>query len=147
MANQTSEKSSSANKYSDFFKNFSMPHFDIEAAIDTHKKNLEVFTKAHKAALATVKEVNELHGQYAKKMLDDMKSHMETVRSAPSNETKFKAHADSLKNTFENSVNHGREVMNMWSRTHRDIADTFTKRVKDGVEEFKNTVKKKTAKN
>ncbi|MGN6670373.1 MAG: phasin family protein [Candidatus Nucleicultricaceae bacterium] len=147
MATQANEKSGAKNQYSDFFKNFSMPQLNMEAAINAHKKNLEVFSKAHKAALATVKEVNELHGQYAKKMLDDMKSHMENIRNAPSNESRFKTHADSLKNSFENSMNHGREVMNMWSRTHRDITDSFAKRVKDGVEEFKTTIKKKTAKN
>lgn len=147
MASQTADKNSSTKKYSDFFKNFSLPHFDMEAAIDTHKKNLEVFSKAHKAALATAKDVNELHGQYAKKMLDDMKTHMQTVRHSSSKESRFKAHADSVKNSFENSINHGREVMNMWSRTHRDISDSITKRVKDGVEDFKSTVKKKTAKN
>ncbi|ARN85379.1 phasin family protein [Candidatus Nucleicultrix amoebiphila] len=146
MAAPSTDKQSNANNYKDFFKNFSMPHFNMEAAMEMHRKNLEVFTKAHKAALDTAKEVGQLHGQYTKKMMDDMKNHISNVRSVSSREDRMKVHADSIKNGFEKAMGHGREVMNMWTKTNRDISDSFAKRFKDGVEEAKSAVKRKSSK-
>jgi phasin family protein len=145
MAQPSEKQSSQKNPYENFFKNFSLPHFDMEAAMQMHRKNLEVFTKAHKAALATAKEVSQLHGQYTKKMMEDIKSHIQNVRNTSSREDKMKAHAQSMKNGMDKAVNHGRDVMNMWSKTNKEISENFSKRFKEGVDEAKHLVKKKAA--
>jgi phasin family protein len=115
----------------------------MEAAMQMHRKNLEVFTKAHKAALATAKEVSQLHGQYTKKMMEDIKNHIQNVRNTSSHDDRVKAHAESIKSGMDRAVNHGRDVMSMWSKTNKEISENFSKRFKEGVDEAKNLVKKK----
>lgn len=141
MANQSSQKQSSQNTHKDFFKNFSLPAFDLEAAMEMHRKNLEVFSKAQKAALSTAKEVGDLHSQYTKKMMNDMRQHMDTFRAAANREDRFKLNSDSFKNGVEQALSHGKEMMNMWSRTNKEIGQSLSQRFKEGVEEAKNIAK------
>lgn len=143
MTEQSNVKQSSKNPQSKSFERFAPLRLDIKSASQMHRKNLEVCSKTYKTALETAKKTQQQNARYAKAMMEEMKNQIRTIRKAPSQEERFKARVECLKQNFEKAVTHSREVTSMWEKTSKEIGESLTKQFNDNLENAPQLLKKK----
>lgn len=117
------------------FKNAKMPGLDLQAAMATHRKNLEVMQTAQKEVFNTVKTLSQTNMAYMKQAMDDFKSYVQDALGSRNLEEKVQTHTNQLKASFEKASSYGKEVSDILNRSRENLTHTFTQRFHEGVSE------------
>lgn len=121
----------------DMFKNMNVPSVDFEAAMETHRKNLETLQAAQRATFETIKNVSQTHMNFLKDSVNDFKTHVKDVMSSKSFEDKIQSHSNRVKESLEKASHHGRHLAEMIQNSSKDIHQTMSQRMNDCVKETK----------
>lgn len=115
------------------FKDFKMPRVDFEGAMNTHKKNMDAFSKAQRSAFEAVKTLTQAHQSYLKDSFGDMKAHLKEVTQAKTLEEKMEVQKRQMKNSFEKAMTHGRSVTQTVKKAHKDTESVWHKHFADSA--------------
>lgn len=124
------------------FKGVKVPSINFEAAMAEHKKNLEALQTAQKTAFEAAKTLSQTHLSYVKQSMDDFKDHVQDMMTSKKLEEKVHSHTERLKNTFEKASSHNRGLTEIMTKSREDISNTFSQRMKEGMEGAKEWSKK-----
>lgn len=131
----TSEK---ANTFE--FPKFKMPNVDMNAVIDSYKKNLEVLGLISKMSIEVCNGITKLQSAFVKQMMADMGSVWEKTGKPADMVAKFN---EVTRDTIVKAVGNSKQISDMLVATNNELLSAITKRVKDSMEEAKNVVNKK----
>lgn len=99
-----------------------MPKVDHEAALASHKKNLEALTDANKMAVEVMKSIAELQGQFVRQTFEDLnKMIRENMSNKPGEKKDFSISADSMKNSIQKAVDHAGKVGEVLKKSGGEI--------------------------
>ena len=124
------------------FKDFKMPRVDFEGAMSAHRKNMEAFTKAQRAAFDAVKSLSQAHQDYLKEAFGDMRNHMKEVTQAKSLEDRIEAQTRQMRAAFEKAMSHGRNMSQTCQKAQKEASDVWSKRFSEGAAEAKGMMRK-----
>ncbi|MCA0371040.1 MAG: phasin family protein [Proteobacteria bacterium] len=124
------------------FKDFKMPRVDFEGAMSAHRKNMEAFTKAQRAAFDAVKSLSQAHQDYLKEAFGDMRNHMKEVTQAKSLEDRIEAQTRQMRAAFEKAMSHGRNMSQTCKKAQKEASDVWSKRFTEGAAEAKGMMRK-----
>lgn len=120
--------------------NFKMPNIDMNAIMDSYKKNLEVLGLINKMSIEVCNGITKLQSAFVKQMMTDMGSIWENAGKPSDMVTRFNEVA---RDTVEKAIGNSKQISEMIVSTNKELSAAITKRVKDSVEEAKNIVNKK----
>ena len=122
------------------FPNFKMPNVDMNAIMDSYKKNLEVLGLINKMSIEVCNGITKLQSAFIKQMMTDMGSVWEKAGKPSDMMTKFN---EVTRDTVEKAIGNSKQISEMIVSTNKELSAAITKRVKDSIEEAKNIVNKK----
>ncbi len=122
------------------FPNFRMPGIDVDAVMDSYRKNLEVLGLISKMSVEVCNGIVKLQSAFVKQMMADMGSVWEKAGKPADMMAKIN---EVTRDTIVKAVGNSKQISDMLVATGNDLTNAFTKRVKDSMEEAKNIVNKK----
>jgi len=122
------------------FPNFKMPGIDMNAVMDSYRKNLEVLGLISKMSVEVCNGIIKLQSAFVKQMMEDMGSVWEKAGKPADMMAKFN---EVTRDTIVKAVGNSKQISDMLVASGNDLTNAFTKRVKDSMEEAKNLVNKK----
>ena len=131
----TTEKTGTAT-----FPNFKMPNVDMNAIMDSYKKNLEVLGLINKMSIEVCNGITKLQSAFIKQMMTDMGSIWEKTGKPSDMMAKFN---EVTRDTIVKAVGNSKQISDMLIASNNELTAAITKRVKDSMEEAKNIVNKK----
>lgn len=122
------------------FPNFKIPSVDMNALMDSYKKNLEVLGLINKMSVEVCTGITKLQSAFIKQMMTDMGSIWEKAGKPSDVMTKLN---EVTRDTVEKAVGNSKQISDMIVSTNKELTAAITKRMKDSMEEAKNVVNKK----
>lgn len=129
----TSEKSNEASS------GFKVPNIDMNAVMDSYKKNLEVLGLINKMSVEVFNGIVKLQSAFIKQMMTDAGSVMEKSGKPSDLIAKFNEATVSI---IEKAVGNSKQISDMLTTSTNDLRAAVSKRIKESVEEAKNIVHK-----
>lgn len=122
------------------FPKFKIPNVDMNAVVDSYKKNLEVLGLINKMSIEVCNGITKLQSAFVKQMMADMGSVWEKTGKPADMIAKFN---EVTRDTIVKAVGNSKQISDMLVATNNELLAAITKRVKDSVEEAKSVVNKK----
>ena len=122
------------------FKGFKMPKVDMNAALDSHKKNLEILGLINKMSMEVCNGITKLQTAFVKQMMTDISNVMENGAKPAEVMSKF---SDIARDTMVRAIGNGKQISDMITIASNDITAAATKRLKESIQEAKTVVNKK----
>lgn len=121
------------------FPNFKMPNVDMNALMDSYKKNLEVLGRINKMSIEVCDGLTKLQSAFIKQMMTDMGSVFEKAGKPADMMAKFN---EVTRDTIVKAVENSKQISDMIIGSNNELTAAITKRMKDSMEEAKNFAKK-----
>lgn len=125
---------------SDLFPKFNMPSVDVNAIIESYKKNLEVLGLINKMSVEVCNGIIKLQSAFIKQMMSDMGTVFEKTTKPTDLVAKFN---EVTRDTVLKATENSKQISEMLVSTGNEVSAAISKRVKDSMEEAKNLVNKK----
>jgi hypothetical protein len=137
-ANQAHNNAANASaKIFDTMKKYKMPKVDMEATMDSHRKNMETLSHAHKTSIEMMHNMTKLHGTFSQEVMDDMVNHFKALTAAKSLEERSKMHSQKVNENIDKVMNHSRAMADVWSKSCSAIGENLQSRFKEHMNEVK----------
>jgi phasin family protein len=122
----------------DVFKNMGIPAMDINAMMNAYKKNLETIHTANQVAADVMNSLSGLQNKFMQQTLEDVGSMMHKIMD-PSAALKptdaLKEQSKMNQESWTKTMNHGKELAEMMSKTGAKVSDILRKRVSEHMDE------------
>lgn len=120
---------------------FKIPGVDLPALVDAQRKNVEALAnqKAYSGALALAQRQAEIF----EKTMQEWQHTAKEMTSKSSVENTAAKQADLARKAIENAIGNMRELAEMAAKSQAEAYEVIGKRVKDGLEEFRDYLKKR----
>ncbi|MBL8675645.1 MAG: phasin family protein [Rhodospirillales bacterium] len=122
---------------------FKMPAFNVEALVETQRKNVAAITAANQTAFEAVKTVAQRQADMIKLATEEFSKAASEVMSAASFEEKAVKQAEIAKKTYETAIANVREIADMIAKGNTETLEQINKRVADALDEVKSLIAKK----
>lgn len=132
--------------FSKAFAGFTLPGFDVEAALASQRKNIEALTQANQLAVEGVQAVARRQVEIAREAIDEVSTVLRDIVQPTAPEERIAKQAELLKQTFERSLANTRELALMLAKANTEAFDVVAKRVAQGFEEMRDEAKKRVTK-
>ena len=117
------------------FPNFKMPGIDMNAVMDSYRKNLEILGLINKMSMEVCTGIIKLQSAFVKQMISDMGSVWEKAGKPADMMAKL---GEVTRDTVVKAVGNSKQISDMLVATGNDLTNAVTKRMKDSMEEAKN---------
>lgn len=114
-----------------------VPGVDMDALMQSQRKNIEAVTAANKLAFEGMQAVATRQTEILRQTMDEMSKMMSDMMSAGTPEDRMAKQADLTKAAFEKSLANMREIAEMIAKSNSEAADVITQRVSATLEEIK----------
>lgn len=131
-------------EFMDFTKiagQFKVPNFDAGALLESQRKNIEAMTTANRVALEGAQALSQRQAEILRQVWDQSTTAM-TAMSTGKPEEQMVKQTELAKNAFEQSLANLRELAEIGAKSNSEAVEVITKRVAEGLEEFKSEIKK-----
>lgn len=122
------------------FSNFKMPNVDMNALMDSYKKNLEILGLINKMSIEVCNGITKLQSAFIKQMVADMGSIME--KSTKPSEAMARC-SEVLRDSTVKAFGNCKQISDMMMAMNNEVTAAVAKRFKDSVEEAKSVVNNK----
>lgn len=137
MANGASPNVNGSEK-TDAFTGFRMPNINVNALMDSYKKNLEILGLINKMSVEVLNGIAKLQSAFMKQMMTDLGTVMEKTKPSDAITRLSEVTRDNIVKAIGNS----KQISDMIMTTSNELTDVITKRFKESMEESKNVVHK-----
>ncbi len=132
-------------KFADFTKfseQFKVPAVDTEALLDSQRKNIEAFSAANRIAFEGAQAVTQRQVEIVRQVMEESAEVVKQMTAAGKPEDKLAEQAELLKHTYEQSLANFRELAEMGAKSNGEAVEVLSRRVTEGLDEFKTALKK-----
>ncbi len=127
-------------KTTDGFQNFKIPTMDMNAIMDSYKKNLEILGLINKMSVEVCNGITKLQSAFIKQMMVDMSTIFEKANKPADMMAKFN---EVTRDTIVKAMGNSKEISDMLIATNNELTAAVTKRMKESMDEAKNMMNKK----
>ncbi|MBR1733950.1 MAG: phasin family protein [Alphaproteobacteria bacterium] len=132
MVASTNEKSAEGD-----FKGFKMPNIDMNALMDSYKKNLEILGLINKTSVEVFNGIAKLQTAFVKQMISDMGGVVEKSTKPTEAIAEFSKVA---RDSAVRAIGNGKQIGDLLTMASNDITTATAKRIKESIEETKAAV-------
>ncbi len=132
-------------KMMDFSKlagEFKLPGVDMQAVMDSQRRNLEALGAANKRAMEGMQAVARRQSEIFRQMMEETQAAMRDFMAAASPEDKAARQTDLAKSAFSRAIANMRELSEMVAQSNNEAFDVINKRVAESLDEFKRALAK-----
>lgn len=128
--------------FSRFAAEFKLPGVDMQAVMDSQRRNLEALGAANKRAIEGMQAVARRQSEIFRQMMEETQAAMRDFMAAASPEDKATRQTELAKSAFERAIANMREISDMVAQSNNETFDVINKRVAESLDEFKRALTK-----
>ena len=121
-----------------------MPQFNMEAAANLHRKNIEACTALNQAAFESLQALWRRQADTARQMMEEGAQIMQAIASSPSPEEKVIKQAEAGRVTMEKCLANVRDVTETMAKCNVQALETVSTRMNEGMDELRGIIKTTT---
>lgn len=121
---------------------FKVPGIDMDAMLQSQRKNIEALTAANQKAMEGVQAVAERQMELLRQTMEEASGTVKDLMASGTPEEGVAKQADLVKASFEKALTNMKEMAEMIAKSNYDAADVLSKRVSANLEEIKAAAKK-----
>ena len=122
---------------------FKLPTLNVETMVETNRKNMAVMTALGTATVESMKAIAQRQGDMVRAAMEDFSKHGSDVMAAATVEEKAAKQIDFVKKSYEVAVANGKELADLYSKSHADALAAISDRIAELTEEVKAAIAKK----
>ena len=122
---------------------FKVPGVDMDAVLQSQRKNIEALTAANQLAMEGVQAVASRQMEILRQTMEETASTVQGMMSAGTPEEGVVKQADLVKTAFEQALINMKEMAEMIAKSNYDAADVISKRISANLDEIKAAASKK----
>jgi phasin family protein len=122
---------------------FKIPGVDFPALVDAQRKNVEALREANQKAYSGALALAQRQAEIFEKTMQEWQHTAKELTSKSSVENVATKQADLARKAIENAIGNMRELAEMAAKSQAEAYEVIGKRVKDGLEEFQEYLKKR----
>lgn len=120
------------------FTGFKMPNINVNALMDSYKKNLEILGLINKMSVEVFNGIAKLQTAFIKQMMTDFGSVMEKTKPTDA----MTRLSEITRDNIVKAIGNGKQISDMLMTTTNELTDVLTKRFKESMNESQNVVHK-----
>ncbi len=122
---------------------FKVPGVDMDAVLQSQRRNIEALTAANQLAMEGVQAVAQRQMEILRQTMEETASTVQGMMSAGTPEEGVAKQADLVKTAFEQALINMKEMAEMIAKSNYDAADVISKRISANLDEIKAAASKK----
>ena len=126
MANGMNPNANNTEK-NDAFSAFKMPNINVNALMDSYKKNLEILGLINKMSVEVLNGIAKLQSTFVKQMMMDFGSVMEKSTKPSDAMTRL---SEITRDNIVKAIGNSKQISDMVMSTSNELSDAITKRFK-----------------
>ena len=130
------------NDFSKFFESYQSSTFDIQAFMETQRKNMQAISDAQSVAVENIQVIAQRQSAILSQMVEDNALITKELMAEGTPEEKIAKNADLVKKAYERSVKNMNELSELLSQSNQEAGEIINKRVKATLNEVKSTMEK-----
>lgn len=123
----------------DAFSGFKMPNINVNALMDSYKKNLEILGLINKMSVEVLNGIAKLQSAFIRQMMVDYSSVMEKSTKPTDAMTRL---SEITRDSIVKAINNSKQISDMVMTTGNEISEAITKRFKESLNGAQTTVQK-----
>ncbi len=131
----------SGNDFTKLFENYQSVPFDMQAFMETQRKNIQAITEAQQAAFEGVQALAHRQAEIISQMVEDNSTLAKGALSEGTPEEKMAKNADIFKAAYERSIQNMNELSELINKSNQSATKIINKRVSASVNELKAAIK------
>lgn len=131
----------SGNDFTKLFENYQSVPFDLQAFMETQRKNIQAITEAQQAAFEGVQALAHRQAEIISQMVEDNSTLAKGALSEGTPEEKMAQNADIFKAAYERSIENMNELSELINKSNQNATKIINKRVSASVNELKAAIK------
>jgi phasin family protein len=117
------------------FKESRFPWFDSDLMLSSYRRNVDLINTTQQIAAETTKAVIELQAAYMKDIFEQLSEQSKRNFSTFSPEERVAQQKEATKTTFNQAMEHARNVNSLISQSNEKIMENVQKRFKESIDE------------
>jgi phasin family protein len=127
------------------FDGFRFGGFDVQAMVESQRKNLEALTQANQLAIEGVRALVQRQSEIAQDAANEASAVLRDWTQPSAAEDRFAKTIEAAKVAFEKGLSNARELSEMGSKASADVFGVIERRVSEGFDEVRLYAKKQAA--
>ena len=127
--------------YEKFMRDFKVPGFDFEAALETQKRNVEALVAANQQAAAGAQAVAQRQTEIFQSLMGEVSTSAQKLADLTP-EQRASTQAELARTAFEQAVANMRELSEMVAKSQAEAIQTINKRVSESLKEVQGQIDK-----
>ncbi len=132
----------SQNDFAKLFENYQSLPFDMNAFLETQRKNVQALTEAQQLAVEGLQAVAQRQSEILSQLVEDNSKLASELMAEGSPEEKIAKNAEMFKKAYEKNIKNLKELSNLISASNMNATDVINKRVSDSINEIQTSLDK-----
>lgn len=132
----------SQNEFAKFFENYKAIPFDLQAVLETQRKNIQALSEAQQLAVENMQAIAQRQSQIISQIVEDNSKIAQEIMAEGTPEEKIAKNADLFKSFYERCVKNMNELNDMVATTNQEASKIINKRVSASMTEIKSSLDK-----
>ena len=126
-----------AGEFAKLADRYNVPGFDVNAVLETQRRNVEAFTAYNQAATEGVQALAKRQSEILEQTLDAGKKAFAKLGKAGSPQDAAAQQVQTAKEVFEKAIANAEELSALVAKTNAETAEVITARIAEGLDEIK----------
>lgn len=119
------------------FAAFSVPQVDMNAVVDTQRKNIEAVTAANQVAIDGMQAVTRRQAEIFQEIMGEASSAVNEISKVEAGPDAAAKQVEVMKTAFEHTLTNMQELAELVAKSNAEAAQTINKRIGESLDEIK----------
>ncbi len=126
-----------ADEFAKMAAKYKLPGVDMNAVVESQRKNLEALTNANRVAIEGVQAVAKRQAEILQETMDEASAAMDKLTKAGSPQDAAANQAEFAKSAFEKALGNMRELAELVAKSNTEATQTINSRISETLDEIK----------
>jgi phasin family protein len=117
-------------------KQYNLPGVDMDAVVESQKRNVEALTTANRVAFEGMQAVAKRQAEILQQTMNETSKAVDSLAKAGSPQEMAAKQAEIAKQAFEGALSNMRELAEMVAKANEGAADTINTRISETLDEI-----------
>lgn len=127
------------------FGDLRFPGFDVEAVVETQRKNLEALTQANQLAFEGAQALARRQAEIVQRAVEEVSELLREWAQPGAPEDRMAKNAEVAKQAFEKGIANFREFNELATKASSEVLNVFTRRLTESLDEMRSYGKRQIA--
>lgn len=131
-----------ADEFAKMATKYKLPGVDMNALVDSQRKNLEALTAANRVAIEGMQAVAKRQAEILQETMDEVSSALERFTKAGTPQDAAANQAEFAKGAFEKALGNMRELAELVAKSNTEATQAINSRISETLDEIKDMAMK-----